>query len=157
MDANDLTPDEIRQHAQMHAALYKKTPAKRRGQTPEARATAQVNKYLDSLGCLNIRTGAGSVEIDGRRISIGLAGTSDRTVCLPAAEPGGIAAFCAVEIKATTELTDRQRRYLDKVRALGGVAIVARSVADVRSALVERFGESTVAAWEASGKTRRAR
>lgn len=151
MDANDLTPDEIRQHAQMHAAMYKRQPKKRKGQTPEARVTAQVNKYLDSLGCLNIRTGAGSVEIDGRRISIGLAGTSDRTVCLP----NGM--FCAVECKATTDLSLRQRRYLDRVRALGGVAIVARSKEDVRAGLVERFGETTVVAWEASGKTRKRR
>lgn len=149
MNVDDMTPDEIRQHAQMHAALYKKAPAKRKGQTPEAKVTAQVNKYLDSLGCLNIRTGAGSVEIDGRRISIGLAGTSDRTVCLP----NGM--FCAVECKATTDLSPRQRKYLDKVRSLGGVAIVARSKEDVCAGLVERFGEATVAAWEAGGKTRR--
>lgn len=149
MNVDDLTPDEIAHHAQAHAAMYKSKPKKRSGQTPEARVTAQVNKYLDSLGCLNIRTGAGSVEIDGRRISIGLAGTSDRTVCLP----NGM--FCAVECKATTDLSPRQRKYLDKVHRLGGVAIVARCKEDVRQGLVERFGETTVTAWEASGKTRR--
>lgn len=150
MNVDDTTPDEIRQHAQAgQRAMYKRQPKKRSGQTPEAKVTAQVNKYLDSLGCLNIRTGAGSVEIAGRRISIGLAGTSDRTVCLP----NGM--FCAVECKATTDLSPRQRRYLDRVRSLGGVAIVAHCKEDVRTGLVERFGEATVAAWEAGGKTRR--
>lgn len=149
MNPDDMTPDKLRAYAESsQRAMYKPKPQKRRGQTPEAKVTAQVNKYLDSLGCLNIRTGAGSVEIDGRRISIGLAGTSDRTACLP----NGM--FCAVECKATTDLSPRQRKYLDKVHRLGGVAIVARCKEDVRAGLVERFGETTVAGWEASGKTR---
>lgn len=151
MNVEDMTPEQIQQHAKLHRASYKAAPAKRSGQTPEAKVSKAVNKYLDSLGAINLRTGAGSVEVDGRRIAIGLAGTSDRTLCLP----NGM--FAAVEIKATTKLSDRQQRYLDRVAALGGVAIVARCVDDVRDALAERFSLDTVEAWEERGKTRKRR
>lgn len=148
---DEMTPDEARAHAaaSQRAMYHTPKPKRRNGVTPEAKVTAKVNKYLDSLGCINLRTGAGSAEIDGRRISIGLAGTSDRTACLP----NGM--FCAVECKATTGLSPRQRRYLDRVHALGGVAIVARSVEELRAGLVAAFGEAVVTDWETSGKAAR--
>lgn len=39
-------------------------------------------------------------------------------------------------------------KYLNRVKLLGGLAIVAYSVADLRAALVERFGLAMVEQWE---------
>lgn len=39
--------------------------------------------------------------------------------------------------------------YLLRVKLHGGLAVVAYSVADLRAALVERFGLATVEGWEA--------
>lgn len=140
-----MTDDELRAYAKAsHAAMYHKPPAKKRSsKTPEAKVSAAVDKYLKQLGCINIRTNSGSWQDEaGHWIMGAKAGTSDKTCCLP----NGI--FCAVECKASTKLTDAQRKYLDRVEALGGVAIVAYSKENVRIALVERFGLATVELWE---------
>jgi hypothetical protein len=145
-----MTPDDHADEARKrHAAMYPKKPQKRRGATPEAKVKAQVEKYLAKIGALTLRTGAGVLTVGERVITIGRAGGADLTVCLPTTLTGGRAAFCVVETKAATgALTAAQRRYLDKVRALGGLAIVARSAEDVRAALVAAFGEAAVARCE---------
>lgn len=140
-----MTPDEQAAEARArHAAMYPKRPAKRRGQTPEAKVKNQVDAYLKRLGVINIRTNAGSWQDgDGRWIYGAKAGTADRVVCLP----NGV--FCAIEDKSTTgKLSEAQRRYGERVTALGGLFVVARSRDDVRAALVARFGEATVRGWE---------
>jgi len=131
------------------AHLHPPTPRRKRsGATPEARVSKAVDAYLKKIRAHVLRTGAGMAEFEGRKVSIGQAGCSDLTVCLPSA-PGGMSAFCAIEIKAGKNKPSKlQARYLDKVRAVGGLAIVAYSVADVRAALIERFGETTVKGWE---------
>jgi hypothetical protein len=147
-----MTPEEIKAAAiASHRAMYHKPPAKKRtGKTPEAKVSAAIDKYLKKIGALSLRTSAGLAEIEGRKIQIGQKGVSDRTVCLPAVN--GVAAFCAIEIKATTKPTLAQQQYLNRVRTLGGLALVAYSVADVRAALIERFGLATVEGWEAGGR-----
>lgn len=146
MTTHDMTPDELRAYAQRsNAAMYHKpTPKKRTGKTPEAKVAAQIDAYLKKLGAINIRTNAGAWKgDDGNFIQGAKAGTSDKTVCLP----GG--AFCAVECKAGKNgLSEAQERYQARVERLGGLYIVARSAADVRVALVERFGEQAVKEWE---------
>lgn len=133
------------------ATRHPPTPKpKRSGATPEAKVTKAIRTYLDAIGAHTLRTGAGVTSIEGRTIQIGQAGQADLTVCLPAT-PGGISAFCAIEIKAgKNKPSTLQARYLDKVRAVGGLAIVAYSADDVRAALVQHFGIDTVTAWEKS-------
>lgn len=132
-----------------HRAMYHKPPAKKRqGKTPEAKVSAAIDRYLAKIGALALRTSAGLVEVEGRKIQIGQAGVSDRTVLLP----GGF--WASVEIKATTKPTKAQQQYLNRVRTLGGLAVVAYSVEDLRAALIERFGLATVEQWEQSGKGR---
>lgn len=145
------TPEEIKAAAiASHKAMYHKPePKRRQGKTPEAKVSAAIDRYLKKIGALSLRTSAGLAEIDGRKIQIGQPGVSDRTVCLPAVD-GGRSAFCALEIKATTKLTLAQVKYLERVRSLGGITIVAYSVEDVRQALIKHFGEETVKAWERS-------
>lgn len=50
------------------------------------------------------------------------------------------------------QLSDLQRRYGERGHALAGMFVVARSVADVRAALVARFGETVVREWEGMGR-----
>lgn len=146
-----MTPDDIKVHAQAaHRAMYHKPPTKpRKGKTPEAKVSAAIDRYLAKIGALVLRTSAGLAEIEGRKIQIGQKGVSDRTVLLP----GGF--WLSVEAKATTKPTLAQKQYLRRVEALGGLAVVAYSVDDLRAALVGRFGAATVEGWEQSGKTRR--
>lgn len=54
--------------------------------------------------------------------------------------PGG--KYLAVEVKKQDgKLTIEQRVFLDTVRELGGLAVVARSVADVEIALAQYFAQ----------------
>lgn len=136
------TPEEARRD---HAAMYKKRPPKRRGPTPEAKVSAAIDKYLKSLTPRPIvtRANAGSWKDDsGHHILGAKAGTSDK-VCL---FEGGY--WVGIESKATTAQRDAQQRFQQRVEALGGLYILARSVADVRAALVQRFGEAVVKGWE---------
>lgn len=132
--------DEARRN---HAAMYPKKAKKRAGATPEGKVKAEVERYLKTIGALSLRTGAGLVVVGDRKFSTGRAGGSDLTVLLQ----GGF--WLSVETKsASGTLSDLQRRYGEKVTALGGLFVVARSSADVRAALVARFGETTVKGWE---------
>lgn len=152
MSHTPQTPEEIKAAAlSSHRAMYHKPEAKKRtGKTPEAKVSAAIDKYLKKIGLLSLRTHAGQLRDEqGHIIYLGKRGQSDRTCCAP----GGV--FIAIELKATTGLTEAQSKYLDRVRQLGGLAIVAYSVADLRTALVERFGPATVEQWENSGKARR--
>lgn len=121
-----------------------KPERRRAGKTPEAKVSAALDGYLKKIGAINIRTNAGTFTGDSGNVVMGAkAGTSDKTCCLP----GGV--FCAVEAKsATGKLSEAQERYGARVRRLGGLYIVARSVAELRAALVAHFGEDVVRRWE---------
>lgn len=115
---------------------------KRSGSTPEAKVTKAIRAYLTTIGAHVLRTGAGVAEFNGRKVQIGQAGCSDLSCCI-----AGV--FVAIEIKSLTgQTTPAQDTYLVRVRRAGGLALVARSAADVRAALVQRFGEAVVAEWE---------
>lgn len=99
--------------------------------TPEAKVSAAIDRYLKSIGALNLRTSAGLAQFGDRKVLMGAVGTSDRTCCIQGK-------FVAIEIKsAVGKTTERQEAYLARVRAAGGVAIVARSVDDVQAALAD--------------------
>jgi hypothetical protein len=62
----------------------------------------------------------------------GKVGSSDILGCLPGGE------FLAVEVKAPEgRLSSEQREFLEKIRGLGGVVIVARSALELDEALRE--------------------
>lgn len=119
-------------------------PPKRKGPTPEAKVSAAVDKYLKKIGVINIRTNAGAWSDDSGNVIMGAkAGTSDKTCCIAGR-------FVAVECKAEKgKQSEAQAKYQARVEALGGLYILARSAADVRTALVATFGEATVNGWEA--------
>lgn len=130
--------------AWVHAVRRPPTPKKRSGTTPEAKVSNAIDRYLKQLGFYVLRTSAGMAEIDGRKMSIGRAGTHDRTCCAP----GGC--YVSIEIKSAAGTpTPAQLRQKEFIERRGGLVIVARSTDDVRAALVARFGEATVCGWEA--------
>jgi hypothetical protein len=124
--------------------VSRRQPTPKKTKTPESKVSAAVDRYLKKIKVINIRTNAGSwADDDGRMIMGAKAGTADKHLCLP----NGV--FCAVETKsAAGKQSEPQQRYQTRVEALGGLYILARSSADVRDALVARFGEATVKEWE---------
>lgn len=101
----------------------------KRGATPEAKVTAEIKRYLKKIDAHVLRTGAGLATFGDRTVQIGAVGCSDLTCCIRGR-------FIAIEIKsATGKTTPAQEKYLERVRQAGGVAIVARSAADVAKAL----------------------
>jgi hypothetical protein len=115
---------------------------KRAGRTPESKVAAKVNEYLDAITRVNLRTGAGVLKADDRVITVGAAGTSDRTVCL-------LGRFVAVETKGTGTLTPAQIAYRERVLAESGIYLEVRSVDELRASLAEAFGAAQLATWDA--------
>lgn len=127
------------------------TPPKRTGKTPEAKVTAECDRYLNLIGALCIRANAGSwADESGHMIMGAKAGTSDKIVCLNGR-------FIALELKAAGGVqSDAQKKFQARVTALGGLYILAHSKDELRAALVEAFGEQTIDDLERLGKARAA-
>jgi hypothetical protein len=101
--------------------------------TPENRVKAEVLRYLKVRRIYCWSNPSGAVRIrPGKFMSFGLKGSSDILGLLP----GG--RFLAVECKAAHgRLSPEQRQFLADIKALGGMAIVARSYRDIEAALIE--------------------
>jgi hypothetical protein len=101
--------------------------------TPENRVKAGVLKYLKLRQIKAWSNPSGAVRIrPGKFMSFGLKGSSDILGILP----GG--RFIAVECKARGgRLSPEQREFLADIKALGGLAIVAKSWTDRDQALRE--------------------
>lgn len=85
-----------------------------------------------ALVALPIRVNSAAVKVDGRFFRANdQPGCSDLVVCLP---PAG--RFCAVEVKRPGgRVTPGQKSFLDRVAALGGLALVVTSLDDLREQL----------------------
>jgi hypothetical protein len=95
--------------------------------TPEGKVKADCLEYLRLIGAFvwNNPTGAYQAR-PGEWVHFGKTGSADIIGLLP----GG--RFLAVECKAGNgRMSDKQQEFLDTVTSLGGVAIVARSHADL--------------------------
>ena len=132
-----------------YVARNKPTTKKRSGQTPEAKVAADCVKYLERLDFYVLRTGAGLIEVDGRKIAVGRKGGHDYTCCAPNGR------FVSVEAKsATGRPSDAQLRQQRFIERRGGIVIIPHSVDELRAGLVAAFGETTVKDWETLGKAR---
>jgi hypothetical protein len=100
--------------------------------TPENKVKAEVLKYLEVRQIKAWSNSSGVVQIrPGKFMSFGLKGSSDILGILP----GG--RFLAVEVKALEgRLSSEQREFLADIKALGGMAVVARSYRDIEAALM---------------------
>jgi hypothetical protein len=101
--------------------------------TPEGRVKTEVLKYLKLRHIYCWSNPSGAVRIrPGKFMSFGLKGSSDILGLLP----GG--RFLAVECKAKGgRLSPEQREFLSDIKALGGMAVVAKSWTDIDQALRE--------------------
>jgi hypothetical protein len=126
------------------------TPPKK-GKTPEAKVTAECDRYLKLIGCINIRANAGSWADDqGHMIMGAKAGTADKILCVAGR-------FVALELKAAGGVqSEAQRKFQARVTALGGLYILAHDAGELKSALVVAFGAQAVTDWETLGKARAA-
>jgi Holliday junction resolvase len=100
-------------------------------------------EYLQYMGAVAIRINSGQIQAyssegKARIIRLAPAGTSDILACR-----GG--RFLAIEAKIyPNQPTEKQRAFLDSVRAAGGLAMVAWSIEDV----IERLADEVDARWE---------
>jgi hypothetical protein len=101
--------------------------------TPENKVKNEVMRYLKLRHIKAWSNPSGAVRIrPGKFMSFGLKGSSDILGLLP----GG--RFLAVECKAEHgRLSPEQRQFLADVKALGGLAVVAKSWRDIEAALME--------------------
>ncbi|GHT89234.1 hypothetical protein FACS1894137_18170 [Spirochaetia bacterium] len=99
--------------------------------TPEGRIKAACLRYLERRGLFAWNNPTGAVQVrPGEWLHFGKKGSSDILGILP----GG--RFLAIEVKAKGgSLTPEQAAFLERVRGLGGVAIIARSFRDIDTAL----------------------
>ena len=102
-----------------------------KGTTPEGRVLNGCLKYLEIRGIYHWRNSTGAVQVrPGQFMRFGKVGSSDILGILP----GG--RFLAVEAKAPDgRLSPEQKEFLEKIRCLGGLAIVARSFRELDAAL----------------------
>ena len=130
-------------------AMRRHDPPKRTGKTPEAKITAECDRYLKLIGVLNIRANAGAWQDDaGHMIQGAKAGTSDKILCVAGR-------FVALELKAAKGVqSEAQKAFQARVTALGGLYILAHSKDELRAALVAAFGEQTICDRETLGRAR---
>lgn len=147
------TLDDINYAAQMaHTGRVKPAP-KKTYKKPEALVSTACDAYLKLLGVLTIRANAGSWADDqGHMIMGAKAGTADKILCMP-----GSGRFVALEIKsATGTQSDAQKKFQQRVIALGGLYILAHSKDELRDALVAAFGQQCITDLETLGRARAA-
>jgi len=90
--------------------------------TPEGRIKADILRYLEKRGFFAWNNPSGAVRIaPDRWVSFGHKGSADILGCLP----GG--RFLAIEVKAQRgRLSPEQSAFLERIRGLGGMALVTR-------------------------------
>lgn len=114
-------------NARVLAGLGRRRPAPA---PSEAETVGAVLAYLAHAQIPAWRTNSGTLYVAGRLVRLAPAGTADVLGCLP----GG--RLLAVEVKRKGgRLRPAQALWLDRMRAQGALAFVARAVADVYAAL----------------------
>jgi hypothetical protein len=101
--------------------------------TPESLVLSSCLKYLEVRGIYHWRNSTGAVRVrPGQFLRFGKVGSSDIFGVLSDGR------FLAVECKASTgRLTPEQKIFLEKIRGLGGVAVVVKSWKELDQALLE--------------------
>ena len=99
--------------------------------TPEGRVKSSCLRFLELRGVFAWNNPTGAVQVrPGQFMRFGKRGSPDVIGVLP----GG--RFLAIEVKAQGgRLSPEQASFLERIRSLGGLAIVARSFVDIDEAL----------------------
>ena len=106
----------------------------------------EIRLHMSKRGILNLRYQVGTFyAMDGSLVKIGEVGVSDLIACTPIVitpEMVGkrIGVFTAIETKKLNDKTAKDRKesqgkFIDRVKALGGFATIARNTTDVDAAL----------------------
>lgn len=133
-----------------HVALNRDTP-KRRGKTPEAKVAEACVKWLELLDFYVLRTGAGMVDYEGRKVQVGRAGGHDYTCCAPNGR------FVSMETKsATGKPTEGQLRQRNFIKRRNGIVTIPHSLDELKADMIAAFGAQTIADWETLGRARQA-
>ena len=94
---------------------------------PEKDLQNTILQYLQIRHIFAWRQNSGAAKFDNHFVRFGIPGISDILGLIP---PDG--KFLAVEVKAPMgKLTPYQKDFLDRIKASGGCAIIARSLDDV--------------------------
>ena len=113
--------------------------AKERKEGPETKLVRSMIDYLNKRGHFAWRNNTGKRQIAGRWISFGFPGSGDIFVVV---QPHG--RFLSVEAKVGTgKATELQQEFIDRVRASGGVAGVARSLDELDKLVAEAAHETS--------------
>ena len=100
--------------------------------TPEGRIKAACLRYLERRGFYAWNNPSGAVKITDRWIHFGKKGSSDIIGVLPDGR------FLTVECKAPRgRLAPEQSAFLEKIRGLGGVTVIARDWQELDRSLRE--------------------
>lgn len=127
-------------------------PKRRSGQTPEAKVASACVKWLELLDFYVLRTGAGLIEINGRKVAVGRKGGHDYTCCAPDGS------FVSVEIKrATGKPSEAQLRQRQFILRRNGIVTIPHSLDELKADMRAAFGEQTVNDWELLGNARKRR
>ncbi len=107
--------------------LFLKKNNNKKNRKEEAQLLKACMQYLTLKGYLTIRNNTGLVvvsdESSRRAIRFGRAGSSDIIACAPGGQ------FVAIECKSSYgKVSKSQQEFLEKVRKLGGVALVVRNI-----------------------------
>jgi hypothetical protein len=116
---------------------------------PETVLLQQIRQAASELGAVLWRNNCGVAEYPGgARVPYGLGtGSADLVGFVPAPMPNGrtYPVFMAVEVKSKRgRLTSEQALYLKGVALFGGLAIVARSIADATGPIEAAMGGEDV-------------
>lgn len=133
-----------------HVPLNRDKP-KRSGKTPEAKVAAACVKWLELLDFYVLRTGAGMVEWEGRKVQVGRKGGHDYTCCAP----NGI--FVSMEVKSETgEPSPAQLRQATFILRRHGIVTIPHSLDELKADMRKAFGAQTIQDWETLGNARQA-
>jgi len=104
-----------------------------RKESPETKLVKAFITYIKRQGHWCWRNNSGATKAGGRFMRFGAVGSGDIMVVV---KPNG--RLLSIEAKAgKNKATDNQKEWMEKVKASGGVAGVARSFADVDELLAE--------------------
>jgi hypothetical protein len=112
--------------------------------TPEGAIVKECLEYLQLRGIYAYRQNTGAAVYQGRdgkkrMVKFGKRGASD----IVGVMPGG--RFIVVECKAAKgRLSEYQEQFLNDIKRMGGLAIVARSAADIEAALKNAQAEAGI-------------
>lgn len=120
----------------------------------EGQISKQIRDWIDKIGGLATRVNVGVIKLPGRIMQLAPAGTSDSLSILSVRIPNYphvIGIYVAIEIKKPGGVTSiKQQEFIEKIRAKGGIAFWADSLASAKEQLATALHERGLELWSKS-------